>query len=94
LLLSLILSSEYSLSMSASPSYEEFMEEYVAFMKKYSEDPNNAIVLLGDYAAIMEKYTDFAEKIDQYDQKDMSTADAKYYLEVVNRCNQKLLDVY
>ena len=50
--------------------------------------------MLGDYAAIMEKYEDFAEKIDKYDEKEMSTADAKYYLEVVNRCNQKMLDIY
>ena len=57
-------------------------------------DPGNAITMLGDYAAIMEKYEDFAEKIDKYDEKEMSTADAKYYLEVVNRCNQKMLDIY
>lgn len=75
-------------------SYEQFMDEYIVFMKKYMNDPGNAITMLGDYAAIMEKYEDFAEKIDKYDEKEMSTADAKYYLEVVNRCNQKMLDIY
>jgi len=75
-------------------SYEEFMDEYVVFMKKYMNDPTNAISMLSEYSTIMEKYTDFADKIEKYDEKEMSTADAKYYLEVVNRCNQKLLEVY
>lgn len=75
-------------------SYEEFMDEYVAFMKKYSQDPGNALLMLNDYADIMEKYADFSEKIEQYDEKDMSTADAKYYLEVTTRVYQKMLEVY
>lgn len=75
-------------------SYEAFMDEYVVFMKKYKDDPGNAISMLSEYAVIMEKYTDFAEKIDKYDSNEMSTEDAKYYLEVINRCNQKMLEVY
>ena len=75
-------------------SYEEFMDEYVAFMKKYMDDPSNAIAMLSEYTKIMEKYEDFAEKVDAYDSDKMSTEDAKYYLEVVNRCNQKMLDLY
>lgn len=75
-------------------SYEEFMDEYVDFMKKYMDDPGNAISMLSEYTKIMEKYEDFAEKIDKYDSDEMSKEDAKYYLEVINRCNQKMLDLY
>lgn len=75
-------------------SYEAFMDEYVDFMKKYMDDPGNAISMLTEYTEIMVKYEDFADKIDKYDSDSMSTEDAKYYLEVVNRCNQKMLDLY
>ena len=75
-------------------SYEEFMDEYILFMKKYMDDPGNAVSMLGEYASIMEKYGEFAEAVDKYDEKEMSTADAKYYLEVTNRINQKMLDLY
>ena len=75
-------------------SYEAFMDEYVDFMKKYMNDPGNAISMLTEYTEIMVKYEDFADKIDKYDSDSMSTEDAKYYLEVVNRCNQKMLDLY
>ena len=75
-------------------SYEAFMDEYVDFMKKYMNDPGNAISMLTEYTEIMVKYEDFADKIDKYDSDSMSTEDAKYYLEVVNRCNQKMLEMY
>ena len=70
------------------------MDEYVDFMKKYMADPGNAIAMLSEYTDIMVKYEDFAEKVDKYDSDSMSTEDAKYYLEVVNRCNQKMLEMY
>lgn len=75
-------------------SYEEFMDEYILFMKKYMDDPGNAVTMLGEYASIMEKYGEFAEAVEKYDEREMSTADAKYYLEVTNRINQKMLDLY
>lgn len=75
-------------------SYEEFMDEYILFMKKYMDDPGNAVTMLGEYASIMEKYGEFAEAVEKYDEKEMSTADAKYYLEVTNRINQKMLNIY
>ena len=75
-------------------SYEEFMDEYIAFMKKYTEDPGNAVSMLTEYATIMEKYGDFAEKIEQYDEKEMSTEDAKYYLEVTTRVTRKMFEIY
>ncbi len=75
-------------------SYEAFMDEYVDFMKKYSENPENAIGMLAEYSKIISKYEEFAKAVDAYDSDEMSTEDAKYYLEVINRCNQKLLEIY
>lgn len=73
-------------------SYEDFVDKYCEFMQKYSENPTD-FTLLADYASIMQEYTEFADKINQYDSKTMSTADANYYLEVTTRCTQKMLTV-
>lgn len=74
-------------------SYEAFVDEYVAFMKKYMSDPSNALSMIGEYGEIMQKYEDFAKKVDQYNTDEMSVEDAKYYLEVTSRCSQKMLDI-
>ena len=39
-----------------------------------------------------QKLEDFSEQADRYDPDDMSAADSKYYLEVMARCEMKLLD--
>lgn len=75
-------------------SYESFIDEYVSFKKKYTSNPGDALALLSEYTDILSKYENFSKKIDQYDSDDMSTEDAMYYLEVVNRCNQKMLEIY
>jgi len=75
-------------------SYEEFVDQYVEFMKKYNSDPNNMVSMLGEYGEMMQKYADFAEKIDKYDSSSMSTEDSKYYIEVTTRCAQKMLEAY
>ena len=36
--------------------------------------------MLGEYSEIKTRYAVFAEKIDEYDSKTMSTEDAKYYI--------------
>lgn len=70
--------------------YEEFMDEYVAFMKKYQTATDTSSMLM-DYLAFMQKYSDFSEKANAYDTNEMSNADAAYYLEVTSRVSQKLL---
>lgn len=74
-------------------SYEAFVDEYVIFMKKYMNDPTNALSMIGEYGEIMQKYEDFAKKVEQYDTNEMSVEDAKYYLEVTGRCTQKMMDI-
>ena len=73
--------------------YEEFMNSYVEFMKKYNSSSDTSGMLL-EYADVMAKYADFTTKINSYDADTMSDADAKYYLDVVNRVNAKLLELY
>ncbi len=65
-------------------SYEAFVDEYVVFMQQYSKNPTD-LSLLARYTDIMQKYSDFAVKVEKYDTKEMSTEDAAYYLEVTSR---------
>ena len=74
-------------------SYEKFVDEYVAFMKTYNSDPANALSMLAEYSQMMASYADFTEKLAQYDENEMSAADAAYYLEVTTRCTQKMLEI-
>ena len=65
-------------------SYEAFVDEYVDFMKKNSADPANALEM-------KMKYNDFSQKAEQYNSEDMSEEDSKYYVEVMSRCSQKMM---
>ncbi len=73
--------------------YEAFVDEYVEFMQSYSSDPSNAINMLGEYTDMLTKLADYSSKLEKYDSKDLSTADAAYYLEVTARCAEKMLKV-
>ena len=70
-------------------SYEAFMDEYCEFMKNYNEsDPTQLL----KYASIMEKYYEFSEKAEAWDEEDMTDEETLYYLKVMNRVNEKLLE--
>lgn len=71
--------------------YEAFMYDYIEFMDKY-ENSDDVISMLNDYTKMMTKYAEFAEALEEYDEDEMSAADAAYYLEVTNRVNQKMLE--
>ena len=73
-------------------SYEAFMDEYVEFMQNYKKNPTD-LSMIADYAEMLQKYNEFAEKAEKYDTNDMSKEEAKYYLDVMNRVNKKLLEV-
>lgn len=75
-------------------SYEDFVDDYAAFMKKYSSDPNNAFTMMGDYMEMLQKYDDFASKAERYNTDTMSQADAEYYFEVMTRIEKKMLEIY
>ncbi len=77
----------------AMDSYEKFMDEYVAFMKKYKNSNGTDLSLLGDYADYVSKYSEFVENFDKWDSEDLNTKEAAYYLEVQSRVTKKLLEV-
>ena len=71
-------------------SYEAFFDEYIAFMKAMSDDPNNTAMLL-KYATMMMHYSETMEKLDAIDESKLSPADDAYYIEVMARIEVKLL---
>ena len=73
-------------------SYEAFFDEYVAFMKKYKENPSD-LELLGEYADYMSKYSDYLAKLSAVEQDDLSAADLAYYTEVYARIMKKMAEV-
>ena len=76
----------------AMDAYEKFMDEYVAFMKKYKENPND-LSLLMDYANYLSKYTDFVESFEKWEDEDLNLAETAYYVDVQARVSKKLLEV-
>ena len=70
-------------------SYEDFMNEYCDFMATYDQSSVTALV---KYTSLMSKYADFAEKIDGYDESNLTTEDYKYYIDVLARVEKKLID--
>lgn len=76
----------------ALDSYETFFDEYIAFMKKYTE-AENPIGMLTDYSSYMNKYIDMMDKLDKLDDGDLNDAEILYYAEVSARINKKLLEV-
>lgn len=75
----------------AMDSYEQFIDEYVAFMKKYAENPDD-LTLLADYASYMSDYADMVEKFDKWESEDLNDAELSYYIDVQARVSKKLLE--
>ena len=70
-------------------SYEAFMDEYCEFMKNYDESDATQFL---EYASLMAKYSDFAEKAEAWDEEEMTDEELIYYVKVMNRVNEKLLE--
>ena len=76
----------------AMDAYEEFYGEYCEFLEKYSENPSDA-TLIGQYGKMMAKMTEVNAAFEKWNDADMTTAEAAYYLEVNGRVLQKLAKV-
>ena len=76
----------------AMDSYEEFVDEYVAFMKKYKANPTDTS-LLSSYSDYMSKYSKLASDFAKWGNKELSSAEAAYYAEVQARVSKKLLEI-
>lgn len=72
--------------------YEQFMNSYVEFMKKY-EDSDDTTSMLADYGSMMQQYSDWSKKFDDVDESSPSADDQAYYLEVQGRVAQKLSEI-
>lgn len=75
-------------------SYEEFVDDYIKFMKNYMNNPGNMTSMLDDYNKILSLLEEYEDRLNQLDASNLSAADYKYYLEVVQRCNDKMLKMY
>lgn len=73
-------------------SYEEFFDSYVDFMQNYGES-GNSMSMLSDYLEFMKKYAEMMESLEAVNTEDLSSEDYKYYLDVLNRINKRLLDI-
>lgn len=66
--------------------------EYCEFLEKYSENPSDA-PLIGQYGKMMTKMAEVDAAFEKWNDADMTTAEAAYYLEVNGRVLQKLAKV-
>ena len=73
-------------------SYEDLIDDYVVFMKKYSES-GNSLEMLDEYTEYMDKYTDTMEKINDIDSSKLSKEDALYYAKVTARITKKISEI-
>lgn len=76
----------------AMDTYEEYFDEYIAFMKKYNENPADA-TLLTEYTEFMSSYSETMEKMEKLGETEMTAAEAAYYLEVTTRIAEKLQQI-
>ena len=75
-------------------NYEAFFDEYISFMYKLGdENDSNDLSALGDYFSMLEKEAKIMSEMEAIDEKELSDADAAYYLEVTSRIYQKLMKV-
>lgn len=76
----------------AMDSYESYMNEYVEFMKKYYANTSDTS-LLKDYAKMLEKYNKLTKDFENWEDNNLNTAEASYYLDVQTRVTKKLLEI-
>ena len=74
----------------AIDAYEAFVDEYCEFMETVSEDPTNA-ELLAAYIEYVDKLEEEERKMDALD-KDLTEEEEDYYIEVLDRCNKKIME--
>lgn len=77
----------------AMDSYEEFIDEYVKFMKKYAKSNGADVSLISDYSKYVTKYAELCEEFAEWEDEDLNTAETKYYIDVQARVSKKLLEV-
>lgn len=77
----------------AMDEYEEFYEDYAAFMKKYNASGGTDLSMLTDYMNFMSQSLEVSAAFEAWNSEDMNDAELAYFLEVQTRVNKMLLDV-
>ena len=71
--------------------YEDWVDDYVAFMKKYKANPTD-FSLLTDYAKMSAKAIEWSNKASEI-QEDLSPAELTEYMQTLSRITQKLASI-
>lgn len=71
--------------------YEKFVNEYVDFMKEYTDNPS--LDAVAKYGKMMSDYAKHMDEIDDIDEDDLSDEDYAYYIEVTARVSKKLAEI-
>lgn len=74
----------------AMDSYEAFVDDYVAFMKKYKASNGTDTSLMSDYSTYMSKYNEVSQKIQKWNADSLNEAELNYYTQVISRVSQKI----
>ena len=77
----------------AMDSYEKFINEYISFMKKYSESDGTDLELISDYAEYMKKYSTMESKFEKWKDDDLNDEEMAYYIDVQARVSKKILEI-
>ena len=76
----------------AMDSYEEFFDEYIDFMVRYSES-DNPLEMMDEYYDYLSKYSETMQELNDMEDKEVTDADRLYYIEVQTRILDKLSKV-
>lgn len=76
----------------APDTYEQFFDEYCAFMNRYS-DSGYSPEMMGDYLTFLSKYQEAMDSLNRLDNQELNNSELLYYLEVTERITQKLTEV-
>lgn len=77
----------------AMDSYEAFYNDYCEIMAKYAKNPTD-LSILGKYADMLAKVEEMDKKFKAWDEGSLSNEELKYYLDVMNRVQKKMIDLF
>lgn len=75
----------------AVDSYETFFNDYVRFLKKYT-DSNFPLTMMADYLKFIADYAEMMEAFDALGDSEMTAAEAKYYFDAMARIQANLYE--
>ena len=76
----------------AMDAYEEFIDEYVDIVKKYTKNPTD-LTILASYGEYMGKYATMVAEFEKWENEELNAAETAYYVQVQGRVTKKLLEV-